>query len=154
MTRVLSVVLLLLAGFSTSCANDSQAAGRKDCQFAVPPEWVGRTLNWDGACKAGKADGSGVLRAYGKDKTTEIFFGQMRAGQLAVGVMEVEGGYKAGNFVNGAVQDTEDRNILLKAFDVASAAAKAYSERLKQAGNAPSAKLYAEKAEELAQQMD
>ena len=152
--RSCSVQALLLAMLCVSGGNAVVAAGSEDCQLVIPAAWRGKTLSWEGGCKAGLAEGSGVLRAYAKGAATEVFYGQMQAGQRAIGVIEVAGGYKAGNFVNGELQPTNDRDVLIRAFEVASAAAQAYSEQLQQAGNESSAKLYAYKAKQLAQQMD
>lgn len=150
---------LLLAALLTvstlTIGQETQALERKNCQLQSRPQWQDRNLQWDGPCKAGKADGTGVLKAYAKGKASpEIFYGQVVAGALHFGVLEIEGGFQAGKFVNGVVQDDEDRNVFINAFDVASAAAKAYSERLQKAGNAGSAKFYAAKAKRLAEQMD
>ncbi|WP_338849224.1 hypothetical protein V8J88_09720 [Massilia sp. W12] len=151
--HLLLAALLAVSGFTV--AQESQALGRKDCQLQSRPQWQDRTLQWEGPCKAGKAEGAGVLKAYSKGKASpEIFYGQVVAGALHFGVLEIEGGFQAGKFVHGAVQDDEDRNVLIKAFDVASAAAQAYSERLQKTGNASSAKFYATKAKRLAEQMD
>jgi hypothetical protein len=147
--------LLLAALAGIAVAQESQALGRKDCQLQSRPQWQDRNLQWEGPCKAGKADGTGVLKAWGKGNAKpEIFYGKVVAGALQFGVLEVEGGFLAGTFVNGALQDNDDRNQIIKAFDVGSAAAKAYSERLQKAGNADSAKFYAKKAHSLANQMD
>ena len=149
-------LLVALAGAScVAIAQESQALGRKDCQLQSRPAWQDRNLHWDGPCKAGKADGTGVLKAYSKGKASpEIFYGQVQAGALHFGVLELEGGYQAGPFVNGVVQDDIERNLLIKAFDVGSTAAQAYSARLQKAGNAGSAKFYANKAKRLAEQLD
>ncbi len=149
------VLIALVTVSSIAFAQESQALGRKDCQLQSRAQWQARNLQWDGPCKAGKADGTGVLKAYSKGKDSpEIFYGQVVAGALHFGVLEIAGGYQAGPFVNGEVQDNIDRNLLIKAFDVGSAAAQAYSERLQKAGNTSSAKFYANKAKSLAEQLD
>lgn len=149
--------LLLVIIATCALAQESQVPGRKDCLLnpqGTPATWQGKILSWDGPCKDGKAEGTGVLRAYSKGSNPEIFYGQVHAGVLQFGVMEVTGGFKAGQFISGVVQENAERNLLIKAFSTASSAAKAYSERLQRAGNNASAKFYAKKSQELATQMD
>ncbi len=150
---LLMAALLSLSGIAL--AQESHTLGRKDCQLQSRAQWQDRNLQWEGPCKAGKADGTGVLKAYSKGKAKpEIFYGEVVAGALHFGVLEIEGGFQAGPFINGVVQDDAERNVLIKAFDVGSAAARAYSESLQKAGNANSAKFYAKKAKSLADQLD
>jgi hypothetical protein len=129
-------------------------AGRKDCQFKVPADWRVSGVVWDGGCAAGKANGQGVLRGYRKGASTRLFFGKMKQGELSLGVIEVEGGYLAGEFVDGAAVANPERSVLIKAFASASAAARTLGQRLKQAKNAGSSAFYLNKAHELEQQMD
>ena len=143
--------LLILSGNGTAAADKSQAT----CQVVPVAEWQDRSLHWDGGCKGGKAEGSGVLRAYEKKSgSPEIFYGRMHQGELSWGVMEVVGGYKAGRFVRGELQNDGERNTIIRAFEIASSAAKAYSQRLQKTGNAVSAKFYRNKADKLDRQMD
>lgn len=134
--------------------SESQIAGRKDCQFVPPAGWHDRVIIWDGACQSGKAHGQGVLRAYQKHTTTLIFFGNLEHGELSLGVIDNGEGYIAGQFSQGRLLPDAERNVIIHAFRNASAAAKAYSQRLIQAGNKLSAAFYLKKAEELDQQMD
>jgi hypothetical protein len=129
-------------------------AGRKDCQFSVPPEWQDSSVAWDGACAAGKADGQGVLRGYRKGASTRLFFGTMKQGELSLGVIEVDGGYIAGEFADGVAVANPERNVMIKAFESGSAAARSLGQRLKLAKNAGSSAFYLNKAKELEQQMD
>ncbi len=129
-------------------------AGRADCQFTVPAEWQDSSVIWDGACTAGKANGQGVLRGYRKEASTRLFFGQMKQGELSFGVVDDDGGYMAGEFVDGVVVSNPERNTAIKAFRSASAAARAMGQRLKQANKADSAAFYLRKAQQLEEQMD
>ncbi|EXI64489.1 MAG: hypothetical protein AW08_03678 [Candidatus Accumulibacter adjunctus] len=131
-----------------------EAAGRKDCQFARPPQWGERTLSWDGHCQAGRAHGLGVLRAYRKGDETIVFYGRMEQGEMALGVIESRDGYQAGRFSDGTVMPEQPREVIINAFDQASAAARAFSQRLRKADNEVSAAYYLRKSQELARQMD
>ncbi len=129
-------------------------AGRQDCRFIVPSKWSDSRVLWDGACAAGKANGQGVLRGYRTGASTRLFMGQMKRGALSLGVIEVDDGYVAGEFVDGVAVANPDRNILIKAFEAGSAAAKAMGQRLKQTNEARSSEFYLRKAQELEQVLD
>lgn len=131
-----------------------EAVGRKDCQFVRPSQWGGRTLSWDGHCQAGKAHGLGVLRAYRQGDETIVFYGKMEQGEMALGVVEGRDGYQAGRFSDGSLVPEQQREVIINAFDLASAAARAFSQRLRKADNAVSAAYYLRKSQELARQMD
>lgn len=150
--RTLFAVAILAAAPALSAA--PAWAGRQDCRFIVPAEWQDSSVIWDGACAAGKANGQGVLRGYRKAASTRLFFGRMKQGELNLGVVEVDGGYIAGEFVDGVAVSNPERSILIKAFESASAAAKALGQRLKKTKKASSSAYYLHKAQELEQQMD
>ena len=150
-----SLASLIVAGLMASAVPVAAAEAAPACHVAPIAEWPAHSLRWDGGCKDGKANGSGVLRAYAKPPAaTGIFYGQMQGGEMALGVMEIPDGYRAGRFIQGKLQADAERNTLIKAFEVASQAAKDFSARLLKAGNASSAKFYLAKSTELAQQMD
>lgn len=111
-------------------------------------------LSWYGPCQAGKAHGLGVLRSYKKDVIMQLFFGNLEYGELRLGVIEMPGGYVAGQFVQGKLVQDAERNVIISAFRNASEAAKAYSQRLKQAGNKASSAFYLKKSKELEQTID
>lgn len=143
----------ILVALGLLCASLPSVA-EKDCRVVAPPQWSARTLSWDGSCRGGRAHGPGVLRAYLRGEETIVFYGRIEQGELAFGVIEGSDGYQAGRFVRGSALPNQSRQAIINAFDQASAAAKAYAQRLRAAGNAPSAAFYARKAAELAQQMD
>lgn len=145
---------LAMAVLTARAAGAPPMAGRNDCQFMPPAEWTDSALTWDGPCKEGKAHGLGVLRAYKKGATTLLFFGNLEQGELRLGVIEGSDGYIPGPFHEGKPLPDAEHNAIIAAFRVASEAAKAYSQRLTQAGNKSSAAFYAKKAKELEQQMD
>jgi hypothetical protein len=129
-------------------------AGRGDCQLIVPAGWQDSNVIWDGACAAGTAHGQGVLRGYRQGGSTRLFFGEMKRGGLSLGVVEVDGGFIAGEFKGGVAVSNPERSILIKAFAAGSAAAKAMGQRLKLAKKAESSAFYLNKAQELEQQLD
>jgi hypothetical protein len=133
---------------------DLHLVGRKGCQFVPPVEWLDSTVIWEGACQSGKAHGQGVLRSYKKGASTLLFFGNLEQGELTLGVIDSSEGYIAGQFSHGKLVENVERNIIIRAFSNASAAAKAYSQHLKLEGNEKSAGFYLKKAQELEQQMD
>ena len=129
-------------------------AGRQDCQFILPPDWQDSRVIWDGACAGGKAHGQGVLRGYRQGASTWLFFGKMQQGELNLGVIDAEGGYMAGEFVDGVVLPNPERNTALKAVRLASAAAKELGLRLKKRKNASSAAYYLQKSKQLEEALD
>jgi len=157
--KILILVILVTSYYiskpviAKSDLSESNWSGSQECQFIAPDEWRGRTLSWDGSCQAGRAHGQGVLRAYKKGETTLLFLGDMRNGELSWGVIKDEG-YIAGRFNQGKLLPNSDRNVIIKAFDKASAAATAYGQRLQKAGNVSSSKFYMKLAHGLEQQMD
>jgi hypothetical protein len=147
-------ILFSIQAVESHSAEQLQLLGPRNCQFSPPNEWRDRVINWDGGCDAGRAHGQGVLRAYKKGETTFIYYGTLEHGELHLGVIEDSEGYLAGQFVQGKVVPNPDRNVIISAFRNASSAAKAYAQRLKQAGNHGSSGFYLKKSQELGQQMD
>lgn len=148
----------LLAGLlwmvSSIAAASTDAAGSIGCRFERPAGWTEPSLRWTGACVDGHAHGLGVLRAYAGHRASRLFFGRLQAGRLLIGVVDLPEGYVAGEFRDGRALDTDDRNLILKAFNEAQAAARLAADHFSQAGNAASASYYRDKARQLAQQMD
>jgi D-alanyl-D-alanine carboxypeptidase len=124
--------------------------------WATPQPWPEAVSNrWSGACKAGRAQGLGVLRALRARQVVQAFYGRYDAGQPALGGVEVGGGFRAGRFgVDGQVVADGDRNTAIQAFDEGAAAARAMAAGLRRAGNIPSARFYEAKAKQLAEQLD
>lgn len=154
------IACLLAAGWVAGAAAVAQAppplttAGSADCRFGVPQGMPAADLRWSGNCRAGWADGRGILRAYEHGKVVRIFYGRLEAGQAVLGVIERDDGYQAGRFEAGARVDDGDRNTLVQAFDEASAAASQVAAGYRKSGNAASARYYRWKARQLSQQMD
>ncbi|MEQ1636218.1 MAG: hypothetical protein ABL903_05965 [Methylococcales bacterium] len=156
---LLGTVIFLTGALATSSVAElgeakQHLAGKKDCQFFSPAEWGDSLVTWHGQCQGGKAHGLGVLRAYRKEANTLLFLGTLEQGELSLGVIDGVEGYIAGQFAQGKLLPEVERNVIISAFRNASAAAKAYSQRLKQSGNVRSAEFYLKKAQELERQMD
>lgn len=145
--------LAVLALFALLALPDPARA--QQCQFVAPADWSSSTsIRWFGACPGGGADGLGVLRSYFRGAPGPAFFGRMVAGTLDMGVIEGEGGFTAGRFRDGEVVAGADRQTLIDAFTLAAKAARATAARFKAEGNAASARFYADKADQLENQMD
>lgn len=82
------------------------------------------------------------------------FYGHMVKGWIAFGVIDMEGGFLAGRFADGAYQDSDDFNTRLNAFRTASRAARAASARFAAEGNPGSAAFYSRIASQLDQQIE
>lgn len=149
---------LLSAALPVAAADSPAENGAKNCQFRPPAAWSDRNIRWDGACLGGHAQGRGVLRAYppaGQPAAAVwLFFGALDKGELRLGVIDTPDGYIAGRFEDGKPVQDGDRNRLISAFREGSAAAQAASERFKSTGNSGSARFYADKARQLAEQLD
>lgn len=153
--NLVGVILTALALISSaSLLADMPSKNSGACQFESFAEWSAHAVRWTGSCEKGRAAGLGVLRAYAKGKLAGVFYGRLVAGQPVLGVIEYSDGFVAGEVVAGVIQPTENRQIIIRAFAVAAQAAHRVSEILEIEGNAASARYYANKAEQLANQMD
>jgi hypothetical protein len=154
--RLLAVATLALAGLlPPDAAGDAQPwQGATRCRFMPPADWTQRDVRWSGACVDRLADGRGVLRAYAAGRVQRSFYGRLEAGRPVLGAVELEGGFQAGRFQNGLAVSDGERNTLIQAFEEAAAAARELASFYRRAGNAASARYYADKARQLAQQMD
>jgi hypothetical protein len=140
-------------------ALQTPTAKKGACTFQAPVSFAERTAKWEGGCDAGKAHGLGVLRGLEGTRVALIFFGRMEKGQPKSGVIDKGGNLEVGEFKDGKVialeyVTPEEQNVQLRAFETAIAAAKQVSEMFKTAGNAGSAKYYADQAHMLEQQIE
>ena len=87
-------------------------------------------------------------------QVARLFFGRLDDGRLQVGVVDQDSGYIAGQFDQGRVRSSDERQTLINAFRVAEQAAKAAAERYAGQGNTASARFYQDKARALREQMD
>ena len=134
--------------------DDAPTAGPARCRFAVPEGWSAAGMRWSGHCRAGLAQGRGVLRQYDGSRVARSYFGVLRSGLPALGVVELPDGFIAGRFEYGKAVNDGDRNTTIHAFDEAAAAARQLAAGYRRAGNAPSARFYEDKAKQLADQLD
>jgi len=140
--------------FLASCAAEAQS--QVACAISPPEGWEQSVVRWDGSCPAGVADGLGVLKEYSGKDVKRIFYGLVKNGEVRFGVIEEEGGYRAGNFEHGRVVESDDLQspqITISAFDKAADAAKEAAKRFEKAGNKSSAQFYKVKAKSLWEQM-
>ena len=105
-------------------------------------------------CKAGQADGLGVLKEYSGASVKRIYFGRLKNGSPDLGVVDQPDGYVAGQFADGKPLVSDDRQVFVSAFAEAEKAAKQTAGRLAKAGNKASAAFYQNKARALREQMD
>ena len=145
-------VVAITAAAQTAAA--PATAGAPQCRFAVPEAMAGLDLRWSGACRSGLADGRGTLRGYEAGHVARVFYGRLAAGQPALGVIELDGGFVAGRFEAGRAVADGDRDTLIRAFDEAAAAARQMAAGFRKSGNTASYRFYRDKARQLSQQMD
>jgi hypothetical protein len=152
--RVARLVLALLVAAIPSLGHGQAPPTVKPCKVDAPDTWRSYSVQWEGPCEAGNANGVGALRAYENHKVVEAFYGRVKEGSLSFGVLETADGYMAGRFVSGRLVKDDDRNTVIKAFREGASGALAASESFKKKGNPSSAKFYQEVADRLSSQMD
>lgn len=133
---------------------DAHAHRAAVCDVKPPDGWQQAVTRWDGPCRNGAADGLGVLKEIDGPKVRRLAFGRFEQGELRLGVIEEDGGFRAGRFQRGQVVPSEDRQTLIDAFNEGAKAADQVSARFKSVGNKASAGFYRHKAEALRSQMD
>jgi len=146
----ISIMAFLFAILYGGCVH-----ARTACVFTVPEGWSEGTVRWDGECRAGHADGLGVLKEWSGKSAKRFFFGQIKDGELYIGVIDQsDGNYLAGRFDHGRLVPTEDRQAFIDAFNKAATAAREAAARFEKNGNKGSARFYLDKAKALSEQMD
>ncbi|PSJ36822.1 hypothetical protein [Allosphingosinicella deserti] len=125
------------------------------CRFVRPASLTEGPTHWAGACRSGKADGLGMLRRRDGGASSAAFYGELRDGVPAIGVLDLADGYVVGRFVNGDIgtRDTEWQERL-DSFRVAARAARAVSARYAAQKNPRSAAFYKRVAETLDMQIE
>lgn len=165
MKPALIIALLGLAFTAMAASPDTPEAGwLKDpasgCQFRAPRSLPSGPTYWIGACPGGKADGLGVLRRRDGADAGEVFYGELKDGVPAIGVIDTargnQGGLIAGRWKDGDLTTGEDSvwQDNTDAFTAASKAAQAASAVFKAQNNEASARYYAQQAKMLDEQMD
>jgi hypothetical protein len=116
------------------------------CRWSIPTDIGQRPTRWLGSCRAGAADGLGILRA-GSREPYDFFLGRMVRGRPRDGLMIGHGTewLVASRFdPSGAIvrSSDEDGSGLQAIFDRAAAAAAAMARRMDADGNHASARYY------------
>ena len=155
------LILSIAFIFSTQIfAADFVLDKKGKCKFYLSPSEAKLTPHWHGPCLNGFADGVGVARYLKGAKVESVFYGLVKRGEWNQGVHALNDGYIAGKFEKNQlvksvdVNGVDDRNVIIKSFEMADKAALQISKEYEKAGNKASAKYYKAEAEKLAQQMD
>lgn len=143
--------LLAVTACATTPASAGPAApepwqGAARCRFVAPTSLGMAQVEWIGACRAGKADGLGMLRPRGAGAADIAFYGRVVAGLPDLGIIDLPSGFKAGRLHAGDIVTGSDMDERDSAFEVAAQAATAVSRHYQSQGNAASARYYAQKA--------
>ncbi len=154
-------ILFLSIIISIGASADFEFSKNTKCKVFLKPSQLKYTVNWHGQCKNGYANGLGTLRYINAGKVDSIFYGILKDGFWVTGVFDTQGGYVSGQFNNEneliGVKDANgvvDRNVIIRAFEMAVKAATQLSKEFEKKGNKASSKHYKAEAEKLAQQMD
>jgi hypothetical protein len=137
-----------------ACGLGATLSAHAACSFTVPQGWAQDTTRWEGACLSGQANGLGVLKEYNGANVTRFYFGRVKDGSPALGVVDQADGFVAGRFIDGSLAPSDDRQVVISAFAEAEKAANQAATRFGKAGNKVSAKFYKSKAKALREQMD
>ncbi len=132
---------------ATLCLTGSMAiATPSACRWSIPADIGQRPTRWLGSCRAGAADGLGILRA-GTREPYDFFLGRMVRGrphdELMIG-HGTEWLAASGFDRNGAIarSSDDDGREFQAIFDRAAAAADAVARRMDADGNRASARYY------------
>ncbi len=145
MSRPSAAAVMLALGAGVLGAR-AAAAAPPACRFTPPPGTEAGARTWLGGCRAGTADGPGVLRTLPAGRPPVLYFGAMSAGRPGPGVVE-----RGGDFYPTA---GGDREANVQAFRAAVAGARTAARRFRAQGNAPSARYYDAEAQRLERTLD
>jgi hypothetical protein len=114
------------------------------CHFVAPTSLTRGPAFWMGDCPGDKASGVGMLRRRDGDRAGPAFFGEMSNGVPKIGVVDLDGTYRAGTFENGDIGTGPELEpqVRIDAVRLAAKAARAVSARYAAEGNTASAKHY------------
>ncbi len=147
--RWVAIVSLVVASAGSSLARPLAVPSmRKDaqgCRMIVPADFGTGAMRWIGACPHGSADGPGVLRVKRDKYHITLFAGTMHEGHPVAGYLDTGSEATAGpslrfNGANGL--PTASREEAGRACAIAASGARVASDRLRSAGNLPSAGFY------------
>jgi hypothetical protein len=135
----------------------ASARSPQTCTFDTPEGWQVKDVRWVGSCTNGRATGLGVLRHLPHGKVEHVFYGRLEKGAPARGAIDMVGnggGYKAGEFVKGAILEKEnDFDARFRGLEEAAKSALVVAKRFEKEGNKASAKYYREKSKMWEQQI-
>lgn len=148
-------LLVLSAAVSASAqSRDGAWLGLADCQFRGLASLGEGAAHWVGECRAGRAQGLGMIRMRIGPQALNAFFGLMENGRPVEGAIETAEGWIVGRAEGGDLVSARDFNERDRAFDMASRAAQAVSDHYRRAGNRASAEFYAKLRERIDLQME
>ncbi len=148
------MIRVSLAMAAALCLTGSMAiATPGGCRWSIPADIGQRPTRWLGSCRAGAADGLGILRA-GTREPYDFFLGRMVRGRPHDGLMIGHGTEwlaASGFDSNGAIVQSSDKDGsgFEAIFDRAAAAADAVARRMDADGNRASARYYRSLAEKV-----
>jgi hypothetical protein len=136
-----AIMLAALVGLA-----GSTSARVPSCRWAVPADVRQRPVAWLGACPAGLADGTGILRA-GTREPYDFFLGRMARGRPVDGLIIGHGTewlVAHGFDGRGGIRRTPDSTAgqFEALFSRGAAAADTLAKRMEAGGNRPSARYY------------
>jgi hypothetical protein len=150
-----TLVLFLVCTQGASGAEEALVLDKTSgCRLLPFRDWAGHDVQWVGPCDEAIATGLGVLKHYENGKLLETFYGELAKGEPVIGVIDKGAGYEAGRVEGGVMQDTSDGGLTVRAFNIATKAARAVSERFRKAGNKKSAAYYHSIEKQLAEALD
>lgn len=151
MTRMLGLRGLAIALFAMTpswvvqaAPPPSMQADTHGCRLLVPADLGSSPVTWVGNCKAGLAEGLGVIRIGGPG-TPRLFAGEMREGRPVAGFLDTGSADSAGpslHFRGADGLSTRNRGEALRACAIAARGATSAATRYRAMHNLASAKFY------------
>ncbi|RYF10595.1 MAG: hypothetical protein EOO77_21200 [Oxalobacteraceae bacterium] len=135
-----------LFALALGLAGSTATATAPPCRWTIPIDVTQRPVRWLGSCKAGLAEGTGILRA-GVGEPYDFFLGRMSGGRPVDGIIVAHGtewlaayGFDARGGIRPAPSANGQQFEAL--FGQAAAAAEATARSMDGAGNRQSARYY------------
>jgi hypothetical protein len=150
-----TLVLLLVCMPGAAGAEEALVLDKTSgCRLLPFRDWAGHDVQWVGPCDKAIAHGLGAMKRYENGNLQETFFGEVGNGEPVIGVIDKGAGYEAGRVEGGVMQETSDGGLTVRAFNIATKAAHAVSERFRKTGNRKSAAYYHSIEKQLAEALD
>jgi hypothetical protein len=153
----LAIAIFSTAGCGAPVAAQAMATDRATgCRFLRPADLANGPTAWFGECRAGRAEGPGVLRVVQQGSDPRFFFGTMVAGRPSRGVVTQDNNDDviALRFEGTRAIEPADRAQTASIYQAAAAGAAAAAEQFRARGNTASAKYYAGWSHTLATALD